>query len=195
MTHTTSYLDVFQCVNSKTTHSVGKIKYLIENDDLSASDELYRFLNEIEDIFRRNQLSEFTAIATYRIELLASRWALDQRIPQKRFQLDKASALIPNITKTVSNALKPIENKINTARKIIQELVCMAYDSNMIHYQEKINFADFSNGLWTLFLTHDSFKEKATLVSKSLSKNDIIILISEEIHQKEKISPSEKSLF
>ena len=43
MTHTTSYLDVFQCVNSKTTHSVGKIKYLIENDDLSASDELYRF--------------------------------------------------------------------------------------------------------------------------------------------------------
>ncbi|MCX2681491.1 hypothetical protein OOZ15_16175 [Galbibacter sp. EGI 63066] len=178
-----SYLDVYNRINSKTSDSVGKIKLLIENEDISASDELYNFLKDIEDIFRRNQISEFTDIAGYRVKLLASRTALDQRIPQKKYQLETALALIPTITQTVNNAMKPIECKINKSRNIIKELVSQAYDSNMIQYHKGTNFSDFIHALWRLLLNHDNFKKQAKLVSKYISTDDILLILSEEVHQ------------
>ncbi|MEL4308473.1 hypothetical protein [Joostella sp. CR20] len=182
MLPTISYLDVYHHIHTKTTHSVGKIQLLLDNDDGSAPDALYVFLNEIEDIFRRNQISAFTTIATYRIELLNARTAIDQRIPQKKYQLDTTSALIPNITQTVSEVLKPIETKINTARNIIKTLIFTAYDSNIITSVPPKNFTEMATNLWALFINHDSFKEKAFKVAKALPQDDILMLICEEVY-------------
>ncbi|MDG3582066.1 hypothetical protein [Galbibacter pacificus] len=189
MNITTSYVDMYNRIHTKTHATVGKIKDLIENEDISASDELYTFLKEIEDTFRRNKISAFTDIATYRIDLLSSRIALDQRVPQKSHQLEKAMALIPDITKTVHEALRPIKNRINESRVIIKELISQAYDSNMVQYHEATNFSDFINALWRLLLNHDNFKTKAITVSQSITNNDILYILAEEVHPGKKPAP------
>ncbi|MCM5662993.1 hypothetical protein [Galbibacter mesophilus] len=180
------FLDVYNRINTKTNTSLKRIKFLLENDDITASDELYSFLNEIEDLLRRNNMAAFTDIATYRTNFWSSRVAFDQRVPQKKFQLQKASELLPNISQTLEGVLQPIKDKIDLAKKEITALAVKAFDSNMIQQKKTEEFSAFIENLWEIFLQHDNFKERALFVSNTLHTTDIHYLLTEAIQTQEK---------
>ncbi|MCF8714229.1 hypothetical protein JM658_05245 [Joostella atrarenae] len=188
MKRETSYLDIHNKIKLKTSYSLERILNLIEEEDISASEELYSFLKDIEDVLRKNKIADYTHIAAHRIEVLGFNTAIDQRIPLKKYQLERASALIPTITETLSNALKPIEERINTSRIIIKELILKAYEEEIINYEENTNHADHINKIWHSLLNHKILNKKANEISLSLNKLDILTLLSEEINTNKMIS-------
>ncbi|QLE02991.1 hypothetical protein HX109_15965 [Galbibacter sp. BG1] len=181
MKNTPPFLQILTRIHTTTSVTIEKIKLLIENEDLSASDDLYKFLNEIEDTLRRNNIAAYNEIALYRTKLLASRTALDRRVPQKKFQLESVSLLLPNITQTLDEALKPIKDNIAKARGNIKNLVASAYPLNLVSEHESRGLNDLVIQFWSKVRIHEEFKMQAKEISNALNQRDVLILLTEEL--------------
>ncbi len=122
MNRTPSYFDMYDRLSSQTMTDFEKIQMLIENENVDAPDQLYSLLRDMEDMFRRNKLVQFMDIARYRAKLLSSQIAIDRRIPRPKLQIQAASELLPTITKTVKEAMKPLEEGILEIKSTVKEL-------------------------------------------------------------------------
>ncbi|WP_224491191.1 hypothetical protein [Robertkochia flava] len=184
MNKTSSYLNMYDRLSSQTMTDFEKIQILIENENAEAPDQLYSFLQDMEDMFRRNKLVQFMDIARYRAKLLSSQIAIDRRIPRPKLQIQVASELLPTITKTVKEAMKPLEEGILEIKATIKQLVDDAYDQNLVHYNDGLNYTEFIQALWRLLIKDEQFKPKTLSLLDRISKNEALQLISEEVNRR-----------
>ncbi|TRZ42565.1 hypothetical protein DMZ48_13775 [Robertkochia solimangrovi] len=160
---------------------------MIEMEDINASEEMYKILNEIEDMLRRNKISQFMDIARYRASILATQIAIDRRIPRKEDQLETLSAIIPTLTKTVNDVMKPIEECLTDIRKSVSEMITDAHKHNLIDYNEGMNFTEFIHALWRLFCNHPDFKERSLPILDKISQNDALEILAEEVNRRRSV--------
>ncbi|UNY98267.1 hypothetical protein MQE36_14390 [Zhouia spongiae] len=179
---TSSFINIHEKLN-RLRLGFKKIKLLIENQDINAIDSLYLLLKDVEDTFRKNQINEYDQLASYRSEILASQIAYDRKVPLKTDQLETVSNILPSATQTLNNVMKPLEDRIQESQIIIKMLVNKAYDSNMIQWNDGLNFPDFIHALWRLFLKHDSFKEQTNMVLDRITETDALQLLAREVNQ------------
>ncbi|MBL7473374.1 hypothetical protein [Robertkochia sediminum] len=184
MNNTTSYINMYERLSSQTMTDFEKIQMLIENENDEAPDQLYSLLRDMEDMFRRNKLVQFMDIAKYRAKLRSSQIAIDRRIPRPKLQLEAASNLLPTITKTVKEAMKPLEEGILEIKATVRELVEEAYDSNLVHYNNGLNFSEFIQALWRLLIKDERFKPKTLGLLDRISKNEALELLAEEVNRR-----------
>jgi hypothetical protein len=184
MNRTPSYLNMYERLSSQTMTDFEKIQMLIENENAEAPDQLYSLLSDMEDMFRRNKLVQFVDIAKYRAKLLSSQIAIDRRIPRPKLQIEAASELLPIITKTVKEAMKPLEEGILEIRATIKELVDEAYDRKLVHYNDGLNFTEFIQALWRLLIRDEQFKPKTLGLLDRISKNEALELLAEEVNKR-----------
>lgn len=78
--------------------------------------------------------------------------------------------------------MKPVEERISEAQVIIKKLISKAYDSNMVRWNDALNFPDFVHALWRLFLKHENFKDGAKKVLDNISQDDALQLIAREVN-------------
>lgn len=73
------------------------------------------------------------------------------------------------------------ENNITETRELIKNSVQKAKDSNLIEWNDELNFSDFVHALWRLFNTHEYFKEGTSKILSIVSENIAIEILSQEI--------------
>lgn len=183
MNTNSSYLGIYRFLSSQTLNKVNKIHGLIDNEDISASDELYNLLSDVEDIFRRNRFEQFSDIARYRAHLLSSRIALDFRIPFKKNQLEATLALLPNLTQTLKDAMIPIENYLDEMRNTMRVLIKEAFQSKRVQWNEGLDFTEFIHALWRLFKNDPQFRDRIAPYISHVSEEDAIELLAEEFNR------------
>ncbi|SFS56615.1 hypothetical protein SAMN04487906_0920 [Zhouia amylolytica] len=179
---TSSFINIHQKLD-KLRIGLKKIKLLVENQDINAIDSLYLLLKDVEDTFRKNQINEYVQLASYRSKILASQIAYDRKVPLKSDQLDTVLNILPSANQTLNNVMKPLEDRIQESQIIIKMLVNKAYDSNMIQWNDGLNFPDFIHALWRLFLKHENFKQQTLLVLDRITEDDALQLLAKEVNQ------------
>lgn len=184
MKRTTSYLDMYNRLSSQTMTDFEKIQMLIENENTDAPDQLYSLLKDMEDMFRRNKLAQFVDIAKYRARLLSSQIAIDRRIPRPKLQLQLASELLPTITKTVKDAMQPLEEGVLEIRSTVKDLVDEAYNRKLVAYNDGLNFTEFIQAMWRLLTRDDHFRDKTLGLLEKISKREALELLAEEVNRK-----------
>ncbi|WP_224483033.1 hypothetical protein [Robertkochia aurantiaca] len=183
MNRTTSYLHIYKLLSNQKQGAVSKIQALIENDDLSASDEMYAWLQKLEDVLRRNRFVQFNDIAKYRANLLSSRIAIDRRIPRKKQQLEAALALITPVTKTLEDVMKPIEKSLEEIHQTIRELLIEANERGDAKWNNGLDFSEFIHALWRHFIYKDPYKQRALPILQVISENDALEILASEFHK------------
>lgn len=163
-------------------NTLQKVKLLVENEDVNAIDSLYLLLQDVEDTFRRNSIEEYIELASFRTEILASQVAFDRKVPLIHHQLEAVYRIIPSAKKTIDNVMKPLERKIQESQIIIRSLLHKAYDSNMIQWNDGLNFPDFIHALWRLFLKHENFKESTKNVLERIPEADALQILAREVN-------------
>ena len=184
MNRTPSYFDMYDRLSSQTMTDFEKIQMLIENENAEAPDQLYSLLKDMEDMFRRNKLVQFMDIARYRAKLLSSQIAIDRRIPRPKLQIQAASELLPTITKTVKEAMKPLEEGILEIKTTVKDMVDQAYDQNLVHYNDGLNYTEFIQALWRLLIRDEQFKPRTLGLLERISKQEAMQLLAEEVNKR-----------
>ena len=67
-------------------------------------------------------------------------------------------------------------------RELIKQLISKASDSNLIQWNDGLNFAEFIHAIWRLFLNHDSFKQSAEKILKKIPESSAIEILAQEIN-------------
>ena len=73
------------------------------------------------------------------------------------------------------------ENDIDEVREIFKNLVQEAKDSNLIQWNDGLNFSDFIYALWRLFNNHENFKESTSKILSMVPKDTAIDILAQEI--------------
>ncbi len=73
------------------------------------------------------------------------------------------------------------EKNIIETRELIKNLVQKAKDSNLIQWNDGLNFSDFIHALWQLLKTHENFKGGSTKILSIVSENKAIEVLAQEI--------------
>lgn len=73
------------------------------------------------------------------------------------------------------------ENNIKETRELIKNLVQKAKDSNLIEWNDGLNFSDFVHALWHLFNSHEYFKDGTSKILSIVTESIAIEILSQEI--------------
>lgn len=180
---TSSYLGIYRMLRTRALTGVDKVQHLIEEDDLSASDELYSLLNEMDYLFRRNRITQFSEVAAYRANLLSSRIALDYKIPIKKKQLQAVTALIPNVSQTLKEALIPLENYLSNMRETLRNMMEEAFQTQRVQWNEGLDFAEFIKAMWRMFNQDPVMQARLKPYKESISEQDALEILAEEFRK------------
>ena len=74
-----------------------------------------------------------------------------------------------------------IEKNRSASRVIIQSHIAKAFTEKYIQWNDGLNYTEFIQALWRLFLNHDSFKKGTQDILGKLSEEDAKQLLSDEI--------------
>ena len=74
-----------------------------------------------------------------------------------------------------------LDKNINASRIIIKSHIDKAFAEKYIQWNDGLNYTEFSQALWRLFLNHDSFKEGTQDILGKISEGDAMQLLSDEI--------------
>jgi len=74
-----------------------------------------------------------------------------------------------------------LDKNINASRIIIKSHIDKAFAEKYIQWNDGLNYTEFIQALWRLFLNHDSFKEGTQDILGKLTEGDAMQLLSDEI--------------
>ncbi len=80
--------------------------------------------------------------------------------------------------------MKPLEEGILEIKATVRELVDEAYDSNLVHYNNGLNFSEFIQALWRLLIRDERFKPKTLGLLDRISKSEALELLAEEVNRR-----------
>jgi hypothetical protein len=90
----------------------------LKNKDSNFISLLEKWILEVEQVLKKNNIAKVSEIAGLRSKILAPSFSLVHRNTIKKIQLQVAAEVLYDIQNKVSTILLPFENKVNKARII-----------------------------------------------------------------------------
>ena len=84
----------------------------------------------------------------------------------------------------VYNLIQPVEDKINEAKELAEELVTIAYNNNVININPHEDYTNYIQSLWNHFKTHDQLSKYALRISSLIGNTDALRFFAEEVSKR-----------
>lgn len=153
----------------------------LEKKDPQFITNLIIWIKNTEDILIKYNISEVSELAGFRSRILSPKFSDSRRISVKKAQVKIASELLYDIQHTVLKILKPYEIKIDECRELIRQLLSIVNQTEKITYDNTIEFQNFIETIWNVFINHNQLKPGTVKLKTLISKTDILRIIAEEI--------------
>ena len=179
-----SILDITYNLKSKLLEFPSIVNSL-EKKDFNFLSNLMMWIKDTEEILKTYNISETSELAGLRSRILSPRFSDTRNASVKKLQIKIASEVLYDVQNTVLKVLKPYETKIDECRELIRQLLSIVNQTGAIKYDDNIEFQNFINGIWSVFINHNQLKPGAVKLQTLISKTDISRIIAEEIKLEE----------
>ena len=153
----------------------------LKNKDYNFLELLENWMIETETILKNNNIAQCSTIAGFRSKIIVPLFEETKGRSQKKKQMQIAAESMFEIQDTVLNVLKPFEQKVSEARDLLRHLLNVLKQSGAVKYTDEVNFQDFINIIFKLFLTHEQLKLSMVGILTLVSQIDILRIIADEI--------------
>ena len=157
----------------------------LEKKDFNFLVNLMSWITDTEEILKTYNISETSELAGLRSRILSPKFSDSRNVSVKKMQLKIASEVLYDVQNTVLKVLKPYETKIDECRELIKQLLSIVNQTGTIKYDDDIEFQNFINNIWSIFISHNQLKPGAVKLQALVSHTDILRIIAEEINLSE----------
>jgi len=152
----------------------------LERRQANAVPQLVDMLRRSEHILLTSRMRQAAGLAASRAALAAVRLEeVDSRIRTRERRC--ALQQIGLIGAALSEALTPVEQRIESARLTARQLLQLVAASGAISLNGDRDLMGLCERIWQLALGHDQLKSLAMQIRIALNRQDILLLLAEEI--------------
>jgi hypothetical protein len=152
----------------------------LERREAGAVQRVIEFLRRAEQALVDNRLRQSAELAAVRADLAAVRLGESDgrlRVRERRCALEK----IGPIGSALSAAVAPVEQRIESARLAARQLLQLVAASGAVRRDGQQDLTQMVERIWQLAREHDQLKPLALQISVALNRQDIPLLLAEEI--------------
>lgn len=152
----------------------------LERRQAGAVQQLIDLLRRAEEMLIENRMRQAADLAASRAALVAVR--LDDSGGRTR-QKERRCALerIGPICSAITAALAPVEQRIESARLPARQLLQLVAASGAVRLNGDRDLVELVERIWLLATEHDQLKSLAMQIRVALNRQDIPLLLAEEI--------------
>lgn len=153
----------------------------LQQKENNSVDHLMLWLRETEDVLRKSGYAQCAELAGLRSRLLAAEFNEEHRSSKKKEKLRIASEIIYDAQSAVLKLVIPMEDKVNEARIIINQILLIFKPSGVLDYDEKYDFNVFVQGIWHMFKANEQVGGGISKILTFVNQSDAIRILAEEI--------------
>lgn len=161
--------------------SFGGLVTGLEQKDVNFLPDLVAWLKSTEDILNAHNVAEASELGGYRSKLIVPKLMEGQKTSLRRAQLRIAAEMMFDVQTSVQVIYKPHQSTIEEAQQLARQLLSVALQADVIHYDEERGFQGLVNELWTLFTTHPQLKPIFARMRVLVLEPDALRIIADEI--------------
>jgi hypothetical protein len=157
----------------------------LEERDLAAVDHLLTWMKKVEEILKVFGATEAAEIAGFRSKILAPKFSDDRMTNSRKHQLKAVAESMFEIEHTVLQIAKPIEDRAEECRAVIQQMLTIMRLNRLVTYDAQRGVMWFAQILWESFPSYQQLHSGIVKLKASFALPDILKLIAAEIDVEE----------
>ncbi len=153
-----------------------------ESKKTSAVDNWFVWLKESEELLKRFNYTECAELASFRSSILHENSIPDLgRTTKRKRTFSKALATFQPAQIVLLKIYKPLEEKIETVRNLIRQILVPAKEAGMIQYDPSVDFTQYLESLLRQFQAQEQLAPSINSAIASIGKYDVLRILAEEI--------------
>ena len=153
----------------------------IQRKDNNTIEVLTGWLSQLETFLQKCGYAQCAELAGLRSKLFTPDFSKTARSSIKKEKLRIASEIIFDAQGIVVKLILPMEDKVNEARAIINQILLVAKPAGILEYDKPTDFNNFIQGIWLMFKTNDHVGGGVSKVLTLVNQSDAVRLLAEEI--------------
>ena len=173
-----SVIEISNLINQQLM-KVGNIVDLFEKDDYEALELWLLWLKDSETLLKKYNYSETSLLAGLRANILKEQKSEERR---KRKQIISQALTTIDVAQNILFTLnKQLEDKINTVRTLIRQILIPAKEAGLITQENITDFSQYLESLLQQFKQHQQLAPSINNAIALIGKFDVLRIIAEEI--------------
>ncbi len=143
--------------------------------------DLMGWIGRSEDLLSTHRLVEAAEVAGLKARILAPTFDNGKRETLRKRQQTVAIGLLHDLQQALQQALQPRALEVQQARGMMRQLLQIVAQSGAVRYEPANGIEAMIDQVWALCIAHEQLKPLAAQLRALLSKDDIRLLMAEEI--------------
>lgn len=156
------------------------ISGLVQDKDHFFLEKFEDWLTAVEAQLKGLHLAEASYFSVYRTLLFNTK--LEKGKNKRRMILSKAIGTIQQAQQTLYNLYYPIDQKIQQAEEIIENLLVIANEDQAFREIEKDDFSRYINKVWLYLLKQEPLQAHVNQLKLLVSTTDIMLLLGQKVN-------------
>jgi len=153
----------------------------IQKKENESVDFLLKWLRNNEYILHKHGYAECAEMAGLRSKLLTPEFIDARRTVKKKEKLRLASEIIYDSQSIILRLIRPLEEKLNEARIIINQILLVVKPWGIIEFDISSDFTNFIQGIWLMLKGNEHVGGGISKVLTLVNQSDAIRILAEEI--------------
>lgn len=152
-----------------------------ERKERDAVSKWLTWLSEAEDTLKQNNYSETSEIAGIRADIMAVKFGVGSAKEIRKQQIKCALESVREAQAVVLAKQTFLEEKLDSVRDVMKQIVTMAKQAGMIQYDASIGFTNFIEHFFVQLQRHEQLAPSINNAVASIGRADTIRILAEEI--------------
>ena len=175
-----SYISTYEGLK-KSVNKIPELVNLLKDKNKSFISDFEIWLIATEEFLKKNNFSECSEMAGLRSRIYMVNFEDSRRSNKKKKQMEIGAEMIYAAQNLVYTLIQPIEEKINEARELTEELVTIAYENKIIKIEPNQDYGNYIQSLWNHFKIHEQLSKYALRITRLIGNTDALRFFAEEI--------------
>lgn len=175
-----SYINTYTGLK-KSIELVPSLVNLLKDKNKKFINDFESWLISTEEFLKKNNFSECSEMSGLRSRLYLVNFEDIRTSNKKKKQMEIGAEMIYSAQNLVYNLIQPIEEKINEAKELTQELVSIANNNNIININPKEDYTNYIQSLWNHFKSHEQLSKYALRIVSLIGNTDGLRFFAEEV--------------
>lgn len=178
-----SYINTYSGLK-KSVNKVPDLVNLLRDKNKTFISDFELWLTNTEEFLKKNNFSECSEMAGLRSRLYLVNFEDMRSSNKKKKQMEIGAEMIYSAQNLIFNLIQPIEEKINEAKELTEELVTIAYNNNIIKINPNEDYTNYIQSLWNHFKSHEQLSKYALRTSSLIGNTDALRFFAEEVSKR-----------
>lgn len=147
--------------------------------------QLREWIDKAEELLSSYGIVASAELAGIRANILSPQYSDERKSSLRKRQMSAAVDQLDALQKCLQEALLPHAEKLQQSRDLIKQLLTMVSQSGGIGYQHSGGVEQLIDEVWALICHHEQLKASAVQLKSQLSRDDIRLILAQEINPAE----------